>query len=154
MWIFLTLWTAACQGLLSMGSSRQEHWLKQVAISSSRGSFQLRVETHISCGSHLQADPLLLSHLGSNDIEYDLLKRFLYRMSLLLQNFLRSICQHFPCHRNLWSLASKSEAQVTIWTCDWHLKLGGREEGMFLTEPLTCRISRHLRVDSARNELI
>lgn len=25
-------------------------------------------------------------------------------------------------HENLWFTASRSEAQVTAWTCDWHLK--------------------------------
>ena len=44
---WITPLTAACQGPLSMGISRQI--LEWVAISFSRGSSQLRNRTHISC---------------------------------------------------------------------------------------------------------
>ena len=43
-----TLWTVVHQAPLSMGFSRQEYW-ERVAISSSRGSFQPRDWTHVSC---------------------------------------------------------------------------------------------------------
>ena len=45
--LFVTPWTVARQALLSMGFSWQEY-LEWVAISSSRGSSQSRVQTHIS----------------------------------------------------------------------------------------------------------
>ena len=47
-WLFVTLWTIACQAPLSMGFF-QARILEWVAISSSRGSFSPRDWTHISC---------------------------------------------------------------------------------------------------------
>ena len=44
----VTSWTVALQSLLSMGFPRQEYW-KWAAISSSRGSSQLRDRTQVSC---------------------------------------------------------------------------------------------------------
>ena len=43
--LFVTPWIAACQASLSVGFSRQEC----VAISFSRGSFQPRDQTQVSC---------------------------------------------------------------------------------------------------------
>ena len=45
-WLFVAPWTVACQASLSMEFSRQEYW---VAISYSRGSFQPRDQTCVSC---------------------------------------------------------------------------------------------------------
>ena len=48
-WFFATLWTLTCQAPLSKGFSRQEHWLKWVAISYSWGSYpRSRDWTYIS----------------------------------------------------------------------------------------------------------
>ena len=40
---FVTLWTVTCRAPLSMGSPRQEYW-SGLPLSSSRGSFRLRIE--------------------------------------------------------------------------------------------------------------
>ena len=49
-WLFATLWTVACQGPLSIWIL-QARILEWVAMSSSRGSSQLRDQTHVSWGS-------------------------------------------------------------------------------------------------------
>ena len=46
-WLFATPWTIAHHASLSMGFSRQEYW-SGVVISSSRGSSQPRIRTHLS----------------------------------------------------------------------------------------------------------
>ena len=46
---FVTPWTIACQTPLSMGFSKQARILKRVTISFSRGSSQIRAQTHVSC---------------------------------------------------------------------------------------------------------
>ena len=46
-WLFATPWTVTHQAPLSMEFSRQEYW--RVAISYSRGSFQLWDQTCVSC---------------------------------------------------------------------------------------------------------
>jgi len=60
-WLFVTLWTVACQAPLAMEFSRQQYWI--VAISSSRGSSWSRDLTCVSCIGRWV--PLPLSHLGS-----------------------------------------------------------------------------------------
>ena len=42
-------------------------------------------------------------------------------------------------HGNLLFIASRSEAQVITWVCNWHLKCGGEGQS-FRTEPLACGI--------------
>ena len=49
-WLFATLSTVARQGLLSMGFFRQEYW-SVFPFPFSRGSFQPRDWTHVSCVS-------------------------------------------------------------------------------------------------------
>ena len=46
--VFVTSWNVAHQVPLSTGFSRKEYWS---GLSSSRGSFWIRDQTHISCGS-------------------------------------------------------------------------------------------------------
>ena len=54
---------------IPLGSSvlgiSQARILEWVVISSSRDSFQLRDQTHVSCLLHCQADSLPLHHMGS-----------------------------------------------------------------------------------------
>ena len=47
-WLFATLWTAACQGPLSMGFSRQEYW-SGLPVFSPGESSRPRNQTRISC---------------------------------------------------------------------------------------------------------
>lgn len=47
-------------------------------------------------------------------------------------------------------LASRSKAQETIWTCDWHLKQKQSSEA----EPSACEIWYYLWVGSVRIELL
>ena len=70
--LFVTPWIVECQAPLSMGFSMQE--LKWVAISSSRGSSQLRMEPSSPVSPALQADSSSLSHLGIPDIIKQFLK--------------------------------------------------------------------------------
>ena len=60
-WLFVTLWTAACQAPFSMGFPRKN--MEWVAISSSRGTSPPRKWTHIACPGRWVL--YLLSHLGS-----------------------------------------------------------------------------------------
>ena len=46
-WLFVTLWTVACQASLSTGISRPEHWGGEVVMPSSRGTSWFRDWTHI-----------------------------------------------------------------------------------------------------------
>ena len=65
-WLFVTLWTVACQAPLSMGFF-QARILEWVASSSSRGSSQSRDQTHgLLYLLHWPAGSLPLSHLGSS----------------------------------------------------------------------------------------
>lgn len=52
-------------------------------------------------------------------------------------------------HGNLWFVDDRSEAQVSTWTCNWHLKWGP----ICGTESLICVIRWNLQVDSVRTEL-
>ena len=51
-WLFATLWTVACQAPLSVrfSQARRPEW---IAISSCRGTFQPRDQTHVSHVSHI-----------------------------------------------------------------------------------------------------
>ena len=60
-WLLATPWTVACQAPLSMGFSTKEYW-EWAATSFSRGSFQPRDQTCISC---IAGDSLPPSRQGS-----------------------------------------------------------------------------------------
>ena len=55
--LFATLWTVACQSLLSVGIFRQEYWNGLLFPFSSRSS-KPRNRTHVSCAPALQVNPL------------------------------------------------------------------------------------------------
>ena len=46
---FLTPWTVACQGHLSLGFPRQEYWNEWVPTSFPMGFSQPRDQAHVSC---------------------------------------------------------------------------------------------------------
>ena len=60
--LFTTLWTVAHQAPLSVGFSREEYWSE--LLSSSRGSFQPRDRTHVSCLLYWQMGSLPLAPSG------------------------------------------------------------------------------------------
>ena len=62
--LFLTLWTVTCQGPLSVGFSRQEHW-SGVPFPLSGDLPNTRIKPTSLTASALQVDSLPLSHWGS-----------------------------------------------------------------------------------------
>ena len=66
-WLFATLWTVACQVSLSMGFSRQEYWSGSPGPPTGDPP-DPRTKPVSPPSLALQADSLLLIHLGSTDI--------------------------------------------------------------------------------------
>ena len=62
-WLFVTLWTIACQALLSMGFSRQEYWSGLPCLS--QGIFLTQGSNpHLLCLLHWQTGSLPLAMAG------------------------------------------------------------------------------------------
>ena len=62
-WLFMTPWTVACQGPLSMGFSRQEYW-RGLPFPSSGESYQPKFESASFASPALQVESLPMSHQG------------------------------------------------------------------------------------------
>ena len=72
-WLFVTLWTVACQAPLSMNWILQARILEWVAVPFSRESSQSTDWTRVSCLLHWQAGSLVLAPPGKP--EYSAIKK-------------------------------------------------------------------------------